>query len=429
MENLNHKDLLIVVPYRNREEHLKDFLENTPKYFDNQNLNYDILICELDQKGDWNAGLCVNSLIKFIEKIKTEYKYLYIHHVDVWPISGDWVFPKDNEVYFNMGDYGSCLLTMKAFLDAQGYSNSFWGWGGEDNELYNRLREKQYKVNEISHISNIKYETKHQSHERKFNGKNYANAIKQFRGLARGGRTDIVDFDNHGYAKNLIQLKKNIFKQIVYPKQKSPNETINSNLILTYVTNTEDFNKFISYVKSAQIHASYEFDMAAIVTTKDKNCWCVNQLTTFGIECIFPENKIENKLKLFEQFIVDDKRYNFILTVPIENLFFQLNPFDFLDPNCLTIVSKKNSIFAGPKKDFLKCCKDLLENNISINNTNNINDNFYVDLSLIKNANILQNKKVVDNDQKKYAIVLNYHFHPSLQQTVDNHFKQYYDPL
>ena len=61
------KDLLIVVPYRNREEHLKEFLENAPKYFDKQNIEYDILICELDQTGDWNAGLCVNSTINFIK--------------------------------------------------------------------------------------------------------------------------------------------------------------------------------------------------------------------------------------------------------------------------------------------------------------------------------------------------------------------------
>ena len=92
------KDLLIVVPYRNREEHLKEFLENAPKYFDKQNIKYDILICELDQIGDWNAGLCVNSIIDFIKD--KNYKWLFIHHVDIYPLEGDFNFPNENEYYY-----------------------------------------------------------------------------------------------------------------------------------------------------------------------------------------------------------------------------------------------------------------------------------------------------------------------------------------
>ena len=28
---------------------------------------------------------------------------------------------------------------MDSFLNVGGYSNSFWGWGGEDNDLYKKL--------------------------------------------------------------------------------------------------------------------------------------------------------------------------------------------------------------------------------------------------------------------------------------------------
>ena len=59
------KQILIVVPFRNREEHLKDCLNHTPKYFRNQNISFDVLITELDNIGDWNRGICCNSLINF----------------------------------------------------------------------------------------------------------------------------------------------------------------------------------------------------------------------------------------------------------------------------------------------------------------------------------------------------------------------------
>ena len=50
------KKLLIIVPYRDRPEHLKSFLEKTPKYFREQNIEFDIIICELENIGCWNAA-------------------------------------------------------------------------------------------------------------------------------------------------------------------------------------------------------------------------------------------------------------------------------------------------------------------------------------------------------------------------------------
>jgi hypothetical protein len=402
MENLIQKKLLIVVPYRNRKEHLEDFLINTPKYFNNQNFTYDILICELDQIGDWNAGLCINSLIKFIDKINIEYKYLYIHHVDIWPISGDWIFPKDDEVYFNMGDYGSCLLTMKAFLDVQGYSNNFWGWGGEDNELYQKLREKQYKVNEISNISNIQYETKYQSHERKFNGKNYANTIKQLMLLPKEKRSNIHDFNDGAEVKDLKLIQKNIYHHIVVPKKKSANETKNDKVLLGYIKNVNKFEKIVSYVKSAGMHMAYDFDMIMIISDDKPDSQLINQLEAFGVRCVLRKQNSSNlfidRYGAYSELLSGDNNYKYCMHTDVIDVFFQNNPFDNLNINKITLstegLSLQNEIWnknifnncygssvfnrcksqsvicggilAGPKEMFINLCNSVVGESYNI---------------------------------------------------------------
>ncbi len=37
-------------------------------------------------------------------------------------------------------------LSAKDFKQINGYSNSFWGWGGEDDQLYQRVRSENFTV-------------------------------------------------------------------------------------------------------------------------------------------------------------------------------------------------------------------------------------------------------------------------------------------
>jgi len=38
------------------------------------------------------------------------------------------------------------MLSKESFNKANGYSNSYWGWGGEDDDMYNRVRFSKQKV-------------------------------------------------------------------------------------------------------------------------------------------------------------------------------------------------------------------------------------------------------------------------------------------
>lgn len=340
------KDLLIVVPYRNREEHLQGFLQNSPKYFDKQELTYDVLICELDQQGDWNAGLSCNSVIDFIAD--KSYEWLYIHHVDVWPIDGKWKFPdNDNTVFFNMGDYGSCLMKLRTFLDVKGYSNSFWGWGGEDNELYGKLRQQGYNCVDISDLNFVKYNTTFQNHERKFNGINYANGIKNLCLLPESKKTNITNFVKCGYTKDLVNLSDNIYKHTVVPLLVSPDRFPNKKVVVGYLKGIDNPETLMPYVKSLMMHAPYEFDVIIGVADETPNKHLVEQLNAFGVKVHF--HKVEDgdlfidRFHCYENILKENKHYETVLHTDVTDVIFQKNPFDFISTD-LVITSEEIQI-------------------------------------------------------------------------------------
>ena len=41
---------------------------------------------------------------------------------------------------------GVTMLTKQQFTKINGYSNLFWGWGGEDDDLFNRVKISKMNV-------------------------------------------------------------------------------------------------------------------------------------------------------------------------------------------------------------------------------------------------------------------------------------------
>lgn len=342
MQSGNYKkDLLIVVPYRDRPDHLKEFLKNSPSYFDKQGLSYDILLCELDAAGDWNAGLCVNALIDFVKDDK-EYTWLYVHHVDVWPMHGNWQLPEDNTVLHNLGDYGSCFLKLQHFLNVNGYCNSFWGWGGEDNELYDKLRGHGFAVVDVGQSWPVKFDTEFQNHERKFNGNNYGGGINNLLVKQTSDRDNIQQFHDHAQVKKLPNIAENIFHQLVTPLKKSPREFKNENVLLGYINGIKDFAYVAPFVKSALIYAPYNYDIVMIVSDAQDNVseYLMDQLTSFGVTVV-RDAKTNNNLFIdrFEKYakFLQSSHYKQCLHVDVTDSYFQSNPFLHVgDSLCIT---------------------------------------------------------------------------------------------
>ena len=47
---------------------------------------------------------------------------------------------------------GVTAITPEQYKKANGHSNQFWGWGGEDNDMEYRIRSKYYILNKIYFI-------------------------------------------------------------------------------------------------------------------------------------------------------------------------------------------------------------------------------------------------------------------------------------
>lgn len=491
MENIK-KDLLIVVPYRNREEHLKGFLENSPKYFEKQNFTYDILVCELDQTGDWNAGLSCNSLVDFTKD--REYKYVYIHHVDVWPINGTWEFPKEKELFFNLGDYGSCIMTMDAFINIGGYSNSFWGWGSEDNELYAKATSLGYSVVDRSK-NYINYNTDFQSHMRKFNGKNYAANIKTLMLLPENEKNNIKNFSEHGYTKDLQQIGKNIYKHVIVPKKISADQYVADKVLIGYIWNVKNPETLGAYMKSAMMFSAYEFDVWLCIPDQNLDQHLVEQIKSHGVNVYIHKSSNKclyvDRFMCYKEFLVNHPQYKTVLHTDVSDVFFQSNPFEFLKDD-LVIVSEGvaigeepwnsvtikqmypmhifekikseqilcSGVIGGSRENFINLC-ELLEKEVrgnplllTLDGADQpiiqkliYNDNLKIKIhhqseglachlhvvkhhpEKLKNFVKIDGNRVYTENGKKFAIVHQYNRFSEMYTNIQMHFIKYYFPL
>jgi hypothetical protein len=371
-ESPKEKDLLIVVPYRDREAHLKSFLEKTPKYFNDRNITYDIIIAELDDIGDWNAGLCCNSMINF--KKKAIYKYVYIHHVDVYPIEGDWKYPNDNEVYFNLGDYGSCLMKMDHYLRVGGYRNGFWGWGAEDNDIYDKFGKSGINVIDVTKLNDypVVFDTGFQNHARNFEAINYSNSHKVLFTPYNRNRDSIFDFNKFGKTHSLTKIGESIYKHNITPLIFSPKNHKNKNVVLAYIKNVNK-DYVYPFIKSVSYFASYKYDLYIIDASTQENTAVTNEIEAFGFKVIKRKSVYENlfidRLIAFKEFGLSND-YERILCMDFSDIYLQKNPFEILEkvPQDRLVVSSEgviigdqewnykviSSVYGNSTADFLK---------------------------------------------------------------------------
>ena len=144
----------VLVPYRNREEHLNVFLPHIEIYLSNQNIDYEIIISEQSQDSPFNRGMLLN--IAFLKAKEYKCDYIVLHDIDMLPIDADYSYPEFpkhmitdlqlppkvdrvmEEYYFG----GATIFSTKHFELVNGFSNNYWGWGFEDDDLRLRCQEK-----------------------------------------------------------------------------------------------------------------------------------------------------------------------------------------------------------------------------------------------------------------------------------------------
>ncbi len=144
------KDLAIIVPYRDRESHLKQFVPHLSNHLNKQKLSFDIYIIEQYNLQLFNRGWCKN--VGFVFSIPDQYKNVVFHDIDLLPHEDVDYTPQDGIIHLAThceqygyeplpyATFGGVLMSSPdIFRSIQGYSNMFKGWGEEDNNLLMRI--------------------------------------------------------------------------------------------------------------------------------------------------------------------------------------------------------------------------------------------------------------------------------------------------
>eukprot|EP00111_Clytia_hemisphaerica_P005217 TCONS_00015043-protein len=158
-----HK-VAIIIPYRKRVVQLKSFLKHMHPFLQKQLLDYRIFIIEQLYKDPFNRAGLFN--IGFVEALKLDKEFDCFVFTDVD------LLPEDDRNFYNCPTsprhmsvaidkfhyqlpyatiFGGCGSFLRDdFEKINGFSNLFFGWGGEDDDLYKRLLSLSHIVNDLN---------------------------------------------------------------------------------------------------------------------------------------------------------------------------------------------------------------------------------------------------------------------------------------
>ena len=152
-KKVTHK-LGIIVPYRDREQQLKRFLSHMKEYI--KDIDYEIFIVEQADDKPFNRGKLLNAGYKYA--LDKGCDYFVFHDVDMLPEDVDYSYsdkPLHLATHLQEHDYettffdyfgGVTMFTKEDFKTINGFSNEYWGWGFEDDDLLIRCIESDLDI-------------------------------------------------------------------------------------------------------------------------------------------------------------------------------------------------------------------------------------------------------------------------------------------
>jgi len=147
---MSHK-LGICIPYRNRFDHLQKLTEDLGEYLKNRGIDHKFYVAHQVDNKLFNRGLMKNIAAKFAFDDGCD--YIAWHDVDMVPFSDDcdYSYPEKYPIHIatklskydfklNYEQYfgGVILFTKDQVIKTNGYSNDYWDWGMEDDDLFYR---------------------------------------------------------------------------------------------------------------------------------------------------------------------------------------------------------------------------------------------------------------------------------------------------
>lgn len=144
----------IVVPYRDRQTHLQIFLDFFHIFLQAQNVNYNIVIVEQSKRKSFNRAKLLNIGFKEVTKSDPQASCFIFHDVDLIPMNLNNIYacsnrPRHMSSILDKFRYnlpypelfgGAIAILADQFRRVNGFSNRFFGWGGEDDDFSTRIR-------------------------------------------------------------------------------------------------------------------------------------------------------------------------------------------------------------------------------------------------------------------------------------------------
>lgn len=149
----------IIVCYRNRTQQLESFLYHMHSFLQKQKLHYRIYVIEQTFDAEFNRGKLFNVGYREVTMRSLAGCFIF-HDVDLMPenlnnIYGCTSCPRHMSTSIDVFDYnlpyytifgGAIAMTRKQFHEINGFSNVFYGWGGEDDDMFNRVYYAGYRI-------------------------------------------------------------------------------------------------------------------------------------------------------------------------------------------------------------------------------------------------------------------------------------------
>ncbi|KAJ8266427.1 hypothetical protein GJAV_G00130300 [Gymnothorax javanicus] len=159
LDCIARQSVAILIPHRNREKHLLYLLHYLHPFLQRQQLHYGIYVIHQAGSLTFNRAKLLN--VGYLEALKDHSWGCFIFHdVDLVPENDNNLYmceeqPKHLVVGRNATGYklrykgyfgGVTAMTKEQFYKVNGFSNTYWGWGGEDDDLRIRVELQKMKI-------------------------------------------------------------------------------------------------------------------------------------------------------------------------------------------------------------------------------------------------------------------------------------------
>ena len=157
---MSHK-LGICIPYRDRKNHLEQLIPRLSEHLDKQGIDYKFYVGHQVDDELFNRGAMKNIAAHYAFEDGCD--YIAWHDVDMLPHEeSDYSYPEDTPIHiatklskyqYGLGYdqyFGGVVLFNKEQVDrTNGYSNEYWDWGQEDDDLFWRCYFEGYTTGKV----------------------------------------------------------------------------------------------------------------------------------------------------------------------------------------------------------------------------------------------------------------------------------------